>query len=305
MRAGGSPSHREKKSMRLGIRWLCGALTMIAVGCVPARAPLTPAASTTAPQTVRCAIIGGLADTGLWQELTDRFTQQSGHAVEIVVRGPKHDIGGAFVEDRCHLIAMHSSDTIINLVADGHAIDPQPWARNDFVLVGPADDPAGIRGMKDAGEALRKIYESNNRLLVHASHGAMEVLGDVMSAAGLSYLPEQTVIRLDDRHRQMLLIADQERAYTVIGRIPFVNGKVPKGNLEVMVQGDPRLRRPYLVAIAPPEKHRAAEHAAARDLVTFLRSEPAQEFLAEYGRGVFDTEPLFFRIHGARAESRR
>lgn len=256
----------------------------------------------TAPQTVRCAVIGGLADTGLWQEISQRFETETGHHVEIVARGPKREIVDDFVRDKCHLIAMHSSDTIINLVADGHAVDPQPWARNDFVLVGPSDDPAAVRGLTDAGAALRKIIESKNKLLVHASHGAMEVLGDIMAAEGLGFDAEHTVVRLDDRHRQMLMIADQERAYTVIGRIPFLNGKVPKGELAIMVQGDPRLRRPYLVVVAAPDRISAQEFVAAQRLARFLREPSTQSFIADYGRGTFDAEPLFFPVASARGK---
>jgi tungstate transport system substrate-binding protein len=281
--------------MRRFVPWMLLALAAIPVACSRSATSAT-SPTTAAPQTVRCAVIGGLADTGLWQELSQRFEQQTGHHVEIVARGPKHEIAQDFVRDKCHLIAMHSSDTIINLVADGRAVDPQPWARNDFVLVGPADDPAGVRGMTSAGAALRKIFETDNKLLVHASHGALEVLSDVMAAEGLEFDPQHTLVRLDDRQRQMLLIAEQERAYTVIGRIPFINGKVPKGNLAVMVQGDPQLRRPYLVAIAPPARMSAAENAAARRLAAFLREASTQAFIAKYGRGTFDSEPLFFPV---------
>ncbi len=270
--------------------WL---VAILAVGCREAPQGPTPSQPTL---TVRCAVIGGLADTGLWQELGQRFEAETGHKVEIAARAPKHEIAEAFVRDNCHIIAMHSSDTIINLVADGHAADPQPWARNDFLLVGPVDDPAGVHGFETAGAALRRIIESGNTLLVHASHGAMEVLGDVMSAEGLSFDPEHTLVRLDDRHRQMLMIAGEQRAYTVIGRIPYLNGKVPKRDLAIMVQGDAALRRPYLVAHTAPGRHPAAETAAAKQLVAFLRSEATQAWIAEYGRGMFDDEPLFFRV---------
>jgi tungstate transport system substrate-binding protein len=275
-------------------------ILLVSAACTQKPTAVPATAATPEPQSLRCAVIGGLADTGLWQELSARFEADTGHHVELAVRGPKHEIAGDYVRDKCHLIAMHASDTIVNLVADGNAVDPQPWARNDFVLVGPADDPAGVRGFTDAGTALRKVFETKNKLLVHASHGAMEVLSDVMAAEGLEFEPDSLLVRLDDKHRQMLLLADQERAYTIIGRIPFINGKVPKGNLEVMVQGDPRMRRPYLVAIAPPTWHTPAEHDAARQLAQFLRSEATQSFIANYGRGTFDNEPLFFPVTPAR-----
>lgn len=249
-----------------------------------------------APQTIRCAVVGGLADTGLWQELGERFEKQTGHRIEVTARAPKREIAESFVKDKCHLIAIHASDTVINLVADGHAVDPQPFARNDFVLVGPASDPAGVKGMTDAAEALRKIIEQKAPLMVHSSNGAMEVLRDVMDSAGLDFDAESTIVRLDDRHRQMLMEAGEKGAYTLVGRIPFVNGKIPKKDLEVVVQGDPRLRRPYVVAVASRTADNTAQVAAARQFVEFLRSEESQAWIAEYGRGRYDDRPLFFRV---------
>jgi tungstate transport system substrate-binding protein len=196
-------------------------------------------------------------------------------------------------------MAMHSSDVIINLVADGYLADPQPWVRNDFVLVGPEDDPAGIRGLKDTGDALRKIVASHSRFLIHSSHGAMELLQQVMEDEQLEFSEEQLIVSIQDRHRQMLMLAGKEKAYTLIGRIPFLNGRIPKRDLVVMVQGDPKLRRPYLVAVAPPGRFPNAEVAAARQLADYLRAPATQDWIADYGRGRFDDAPLFFPVHVA------
>lgn len=275
------------------------ALASLLAGCGVDEADRPPADSTPgkpAPQTLRCAVVGGLADTGLWQDLGERFEKQTGHRLEITARAPKREIAESFVKDKCHIIAVHASDSIINLVADGHAVDPQPFARNDFVLVGPPSDPAGVKGMTDAAEALRKIIDLKMPLMVHSSNGAMEVLRDVMDGVGLSFEAESTIVRLDDRHRQMLMEAGEKGAYTLVGRIPFVNGKIPKKDLEVMIQGDPRLRRPYVVAIAPGPSANDASSTAARQFVMFLRSEETQSWIAEYGRGRYDDRPLFFRV---------
>lgn len=263
----------------------------------PAAASVTGADNSDAV-TLRCAVIGGVADTGLWQELGKKFEAKSGNKLEIVARGPKHDLALDFIDMKAHLIAMHSSDTIINLVADGHAVNPQPWARNDFLLVGPDDDPAGVKGMDDAGGALRKIIESESTILVHASQGSMEVLGDLMEDEHLAFDPQHTIVRIDDKQRQMLLLAGQEKAYTVIGRIPFVNGKIPKRELEldIIVEGDPRLRRPYLIATATSPEIPDAEKEVAREFVEFVRSEPVQQWIGQYGAGMYDDRPLFFRV---------
>ncbi|HEX5104877.1 MAG TPA: substrate-binding domain-containing protein [Pirellulaceae bacterium] len=246
-------------------------------------------------QVVRCAVIGGLNETGFWPELAERFERATGHRAELVVTGPKPVIAEVFTSGQADVITMHASDTIVNLVADGLAENLQPWLRSDMVLVGPAADPAGIRGEKDAALALRKIIESKSKLLVHASLGAGEVLHDLLAAGEMELDPEQTISLPSDKHRAMLQRAAAEGAYTLVGRIPLLNGKLDDGGMEIMVQGDARLRRPYLVAVA----RRADDQlrlTAARDLVAFLRSVETQAWIAEYGRGKYDDQPVFFPV---------
>jgi tungstate transport system substrate-binding protein len=247
------------------------------------------------PKVVRCAVVGGLLDTEFWPGLADRFERATGQRAEVAVSGPKHVILEAFEQGHADLIVMHSGDAMINLVADGRGENPQPWARNDMVLVGPASDPAGIRGEKDAVKALGKILVSESKILLHSSNGANEVLSDLLAAGELELDPDRTVVLPGDRHRQMLVRAQAEEAYTLVGRIPFLNGKVDTGNLKIMVQGDSRLRRPYLVIVATgkPDDPRLA---AARRLAEFLREGETQQWIAEFGRGEYDDQPLFFPV---------
>lgn len=267
----------------------------IALFCVATS--LGPAAAQTSqPQTVRCAVIGGMHDTGLWQAVGERFEQATGHKVEMIARGPKHDIVGSFVAGEADLITMHASDTIVNLVADGYGVDPQPWAKNDLLLVGPPSDPAGIRGEKDAIVALRKIVATKSKLLMHASLGANEVLSDVLAAGKIDVDPAQLLSLPSDKHREMLKKAQESGAYTLVGRIPYLNAKIEKHDMQIMVQGDPRLRRPYLVVVANVENKTDPRHAAAKQLAAFLRSAETQAWLKEFGRGKLDDQPLFFPV---------
>jgi tungstate transport system substrate-binding protein len=248
------------------------------------------------PQTVRVAVIGGMVETGFWYAVAERFEQATGHKVEVVASGPKRAIAVPFQEGKADLITMHASDTIINLVADGYAINPQPWLKNDLVLVGPEDDPAGIRGMTDAAAALKKILYKGSPFVVHSSLGAEEVLRDVLESAGLSLRPDTTTFIFSDQSRNVLKTAAEKNAYTLVGRIPFLNGKLPHAGLVLMVQGDPALRRPYLVAVANPARFPGARVAAATQLAEFLRREETQQWVAGFGRGQLDDQPLFFRV---------
>jgi tungstate transport system substrate-binding protein len=246
--------------------------------------------------TVRCAVIGGMTDTGFWQEVSERFTKETGLAVEVVSTGPKYEIAPAFRRGEADLITMHASDTIINLVADGHGADPQPWARNDLLLVGPKNDPAKIRGLKDSVAALGKIIDSKSKLLVHQSLGTNEVLHDLLAEGEFELDKDNTIVLPSDRHRQLLQKAAREGAYTIVGRIPFLNGKITNDGLELMVQGDPRMRRPYVVVVSSANKLGSPRDQAARRLASFLRSKETQRWIADFGRGKLDDQPLFFPV---------
>jgi tungstate transport system substrate-binding protein len=248
------------------------------------------------PQVVRCAVIGGMHDTGLWQGLGERFEKATGHHLQLVARGPKHEIIQVFVSGEADIITMHSGDAIINLVADGYGLDPQPWAKNDFVIVGPASDPAKIRGLKDAGQALQKIIDAKGKFLLHGSQGASEVFHELVAAGEVELDPACIVSLPVDRHREMLKRASDLSAYTIVGRIPFLSAKIPNHEMQVMVQGDAKLRRPYLVVVANTDDPTDERHFAARQLARFLRAKETQAWLQEFGRGDLDDQPLFFPI---------
>lgn len=277
------------------------ALSRLAALCMLAmltcRATAAPATQpSTRPAAVRCAVIGGMMDTAFWPAVAERFERQTGVPVEVVVSGPKEEIDAAFRKGGVDLIVMHASDAILNLVADGYAADPQPWARNDQLIVGPPDDPAHIRGETDAAKALKRIAQAKANFVVHASLGAQEVLRAVLDDADASLDPEHTTVLLEDRQRRVLGVAAAKKAYTLVGRIPFRNGKLPNDGLAVMVQGDPRLRRPYLVAVADPARVPGARTPQARQLARFLRDPETQAWISRYGKGMLDDQPLFYPV---------
>jgi tungstate transport system substrate-binding protein len=254
------------------------------------RADPPPAARPTG-QIIRVAVIGGMLETGFWQALAERYQAARGNRIEVAAAGPKAAVVEAFRRGGIDLIAVHACDAMINLVADGLARDPQPWARNDLVFVGPAADPAHVRGERDAVAALRRIVAARAPLLVHASLGADEVLHDLQAAGAIALDPGATVLFADDNQHRVVERAAALSAYTLVGRIPWITGKLkaPRG-IELLVQGDARLRRPYLVEVS------AAATPAALDLAGYLRAPETQQWIAGFGRGRYDDQPLFFPV---------
>jgi tungstate transport system substrate-binding protein len=252
-------------------------------------------APTTGPS-VRVAVIGGMTFTGFWNALADRYEKQTGVYVELIGTGPKNDIVGVFKQGNVDVITMHSSDAMVNLAVHGYTLDPQPWMRNDLVIVGPPEDPARIRGMTDAEAALKRIADSKAPFVVHSSLGAQEVLLNILEPAQIQLDPAHLTVLFDDQQRTVLKVAGDKHAYTLVGRIPFRTGRLPNNGLELMVQGDDRLKRPYLVAVTNPAWMPAAHIDEARKFVAYLRSPATQGWLAGFGKGMMDDQPLFFPV---------
>jgi tungstate transport system substrate-binding protein len=258
--------------------------------------PTTRPQPATSGPAVRVAVIGGMVQTGFWDELAFRFESETHIPVKLVSAGDKDTISTMFKKGGIDLITMHASDAIINLVADGYARDPLPWARNDMIIVGPASDPAGIKGMSDAGEALRKIAEKNAKFVVHSSLGAQDVMLSIMDPLGITFDPAVTTILFDDKQRRVLQVAAEQRAYTMLGRIPFETGRIPNSGLVVMVRGDLRLRRPFVVAVADPSRVAGVHVEQAEALERFMCGSETQEWIGEFGRGKWDEESMFFPV---------
>lgn len=261
---------------------------------VACRGTAEPPAARPPPQTIRCAVIGGMTETGFWPELAARYERLTGNKVEVVATGPKPVVVAAFRKGGVDLITVHACDAMVNLVADGLAVDPRPWLRNDLVIVGPADDPAHIRGEPDAVVALGRIASSKAKLLVHASSGADAVLEDLVEAGHVA-LPAESLVAFAGDNHDVLARAAHDHAYVIVGRIPFGTGKLKQDGIELMVRGDPRLRRPYLVEVAagPPDDPRLI---AARDFAAYLRQPETQRWIATFGKGRLDDQSLFFPV---------
>ncbi len=224
---------------------------------------------------VKVAIIGGFMTTGMWAAVTAEFTRQTGIPVEVVSTGPKEIIDTAFRKGGIDLITLHSSDVATNLVADGLGIAMRPWARNELVIVGPPDDPAGIRGLKSGAEAMARIAAAKAPFVEAKNVGSQTISAHLWKLAGIH--PEGDWLIRDESpvSQRVVEFAATRHAYVIVGRIPVLSGKIPNAGMEILVEGDPEMRRPYVVIEANPTKRLGANPAGAKKLADFLTSPPA------------------------------
>src|SRR5262249_14485569 len=136
-------------------------------------------------QTVRVAVVGGLIRSGLWPALARAFEAESGSHAEVAVSGNREILAEAFRAGKADLIAIHQSPTATNLVSDAYATNMQVWTRNEFVIVGPKNDPAHIRGLHDGAVALKRIAESQAPFADYRNSGPRDISDALWKKAGI------------------------------------------------------------------------------------------------------------------------
>ena len=242
---------------------------------------------------VRALVIGGMVKTGLWAEMTKLFEAHTGYKMKTVASGQRPYLAKMMREGKADVLTMHSGDITTDVVAGGYAVNMRPWTHNDIVIIGPTSDPAGIKGMKDGAAAFRQIAEKKANFVDFRSIGPREVYHKLWHTAGVT--PEGPWVLKDESgdHLNIATFAKAHNAYTIIGRMPILLGKVKSEGMEIMVQGDPSMQRPYVVMEANPEKFPNANHAGARALSDFLVSDKVQTVLAEFKAAQYDGIPLF------------
>jgi tungstate transport system substrate-binding protein len=245
---------------------------------------------------IRCAVIGGMTMTGLWQQITKMFEAETGYQVQVIVTGPRPLLDAAMRAGKVDLLTMHSGDITTDLVADGYGIDMRPWARNELCILGPPDDPAHIRGMTNGAAALRKIATARAHFVDFEDIGSRELVHTLWEQSGVDprgdwLLKDETISRWN-----ILQYARTNDAYVVVGYIPAKTSKMPAMGMEILVKGDPVMRRPFIVMETNPKKFSQANYAGAKALSDFLLSAEVQNFLLQFGTESNGPGPLFYPV---------
>ena len=253
---------------------IAGALLAAVTGCQDAE-PLI-LASTTSTE-----------DSGLFDVLIPAFEAASpGFDVAVVAVGSGQalEIGRRGDAD---VLLVHAPAAESAFVAAGHASERVEVMYNDFVIGGPAADPAGLRGLRDAVAAFRAIAAAGAVFTSRGDNsGTHAKEREIWAAAGIepggaSYV--EAGIGMAD----LLLVASERRAYTLTDRATFLSLRAGL-NLEIMVEGDPRLYNQY--AVLPVTSARNAE--GARAFRNWITTPDAQALIGRYGIERFG-QPLF------------
>lgn len=237
----------------------------------------------------------GPVDAGIVAVLEDQFEKETGIRARHVGAGTGEALKIAQSGD-IDLVMVHAKALEEKFVKEGYGTERIPFMYNDFVIVGPIEDPAGIKGMKSATEALKKIAEKNSPFVSRGDKSGTHVAEmDLWAKAAIT--PSGPWYMVYEKGREgnaaTLKYTDQKAAYTVIDRATWLSLK-DSMKLPVLVENDEALINYISLIPVNPKKFPKVNHDYAMTYVQWLVApEKGQKIVKEFGKEKYGN-PLFF-----------
>lgn len=237
----------------------------------------------------------GPIDSGIVDTLENQFEMETGIRVRHVGAGTGVALDIAR-KGNVDLVMVHAKALEEKFIAEGFGTERIDLMYNDFVILGPADDPAGIRGMAKASDALKKIAEKNAAFITRGDKSGTHMAEmDLWAKAGIKpagpwYIPYE---KGSEGNTPTLLFANQKQAYTVMDRATFLALK-NQIKLAILVEKDDALLNYISIIPVNPKKFDRVNHEDAMVFVKWL-TDPAkgQKIIADFGRDKYGSS-LFF-----------
>jgi len=232
---------------------------------------------------IRLATTTSTDNSGLLKALLPRFTEETGYQVHVIAVGTGKALRMGQDGD-VDVVLVHARAAEARFVAEGYGEKRYGVMYNDFVLVGPADDPAGIHGAKDAAEALSKIAASQSPFVSRGDDsGTHKKERALWKEAGIT--PEGSWYREAGQGMgKVLQIAAELNAYTLTDRGTWLAYKA-KLPLKIAFEGDPVMFNPYGIIAVNPQKHPDTNYQGALALIGWFISPEAQRMIGDFRIG--------------------
>jgi tungstate transport system substrate-binding protein len=223
-------------------------------------------------------------NSGLFEVLLPPFEKQYGIKVDVIAVGTGKALKLGENGD-VDVVFVHARAAEDKFVADGYGVNRRDVMHNDFILVGPASDPAKVQGASSAADALGRIAETKALFISRGDDsGTHKKELSIWAAAGVKpgggWYSEA-----GQGMGAVLQIADEKRAYALTDRGTYI-AYGEKIDLMVVSEGDPMLFNPYGIIAVNPVKHPHVNYQGAMAFIGFVTSREGQKIIAD------------FRVHG-------
>jgi len=254
-------------------------IVLLALAALPARAE----------ERLRMSTTTSTENSGLLSVLLPPFEKKNGCKVDVVAvgTGKALKLGEAGDVD---VVFVHARSLEDKFVANGFGVDRRDVMYNDFVLLGPPDDPAGVGKANNAPAAFRAIAAKESPFISRGDEsGTHQKEKEIWASAGIS--PRGAwYVEAGQGMGEVLTMATQKRGYTLSDRGTYIAFR-KKSDLVVLRQGDKNLWNPYGIIAVNPRKHPHVKYDLAMKLVDYVTGPEGRSLIAGFK---IDGEPLFF-----------
>jgi tungstate transport system substrate-binding protein len=231
-------------------------------------------------------------DSGLFEYLLPIVKQKTGITVKVISQGTGQALDTGRRGD-ADVVFVHAKSAEEKFLAEGQGVKRYPVMYNDFVLIGPKGDPAGIKGMKDVGKAFTTIKDKKATFISRGDKSGTNIAElklwqdggiDIDKDKGTWYKA------IGQGMGAALNTAGADNGYVLSDRGTWIHFK-NKGDLQILVEGDKRMFNQYGVMLVNPEKHPNVKKQLGQQFIDFLISPEGQKVIANYK---INGEQLFY-----------
>jgi tungstate transport system substrate-binding protein len=250
-----------------------------------------PASSLAQNRSIILSTTTSTQDSGLLDVLVPRFEREAGIEVKVIAVGTGAALKMA-ASGNADVVLVHAPESERVYVESRDLVEGRLVMHNDFLIVGPSDDPAGVRQQRALPSVMRAIAAKSTFISRGDQSGTHSAELSLWTAAGIN---PATLNRREETGQGMgatLNVADQKRAYTLTDRGTYLAQR-KRLTLVPLFQGDTSLRNVYHVYAVNPAKHPKAKLAEARQFIAFFVSPAIQQAIGAFKRDEYG-ESLFF-----------
>jgi tungstate transport system substrate-binding protein len=247
--------------------------------------------ATAQEKTIVVASTTSTQDSGLFDYLLPLFKARTGIDVKVIAQGTGQALDTARRGD-ADVVFVHARPAEEKFLAEGFGVERHPVMYNDFILVGPNDDPAGIKGSNDIVQALKMLKDKSAPFISRGDKSGTHTAElNLWKQAGIDIALEKGpwYKEIGQGMGATLNTAAASNAYAITDRGTWLSFK-NKSNLAIAVEGDRRLFNQYAVILVNPEKHPHVKKAWAQQFVDWLISSEGQTAIGAFkinGRQLF------------------
>jgi len=264
---------------------LAATVPALPTAAVPAATAVldTPAAGV---QQLILATTTSTDDSGLLDTILPDFEALCGCQISVVAVGSGQALQLG-IDGNADVLLVHSPAKEQEFMANGDGVRREDVMYNDFVILGPADDPAGITEAENAAEAFQMIAASEETFISRGDDSGTHVKEKTIWQAAEIDPVADWYISAGQGMGSVLTMADELQAYTLSDRATYLARTLEGIYLNILVQGDPILFNPYGVIAVNPAKNPNIKADLANQFIDWLISVPVQEKIGQFGMAEF------------------